>query len=148
MGDEDGIRIELVNFWDEEQIVELYRSEGWWKEFMDKSRITELIRRSYLFALAIDISTGKPIGMGRVISDGIADAYIQDLVVLPEWRKKNAGGMIVSVLIERCISGGISWIGLIAQPGTEAFYGSLGFESMAGHVPMLFHGGRKDASGN
>ena len=115
---------------------------------MDKSRIPDLIMGSYLFALAIDISTGKPIGMGRVISDGIADAYIQDLMVIPEWRKKNAGGMIVSALIERCVSSGISWIGLIAQPGSDAFYRSLGFEPMAGHVPMLYHGGRKDASGN
>jgi len=144
MGDGD-IRIEFVNFWEEEQIVELYRSEGWWKDFMDKSGIPDLIRGSYLFALAIDTATGKPIGMGRVISDGISDAYIQDLVVLPEWRKKNAGGMIVSALIERCISSGISWIGLIAQPDTDAFYRSIGFEPMAGHVPMLYHGGRRDA---
>jgi GNAT superfamily N-acetyltransferase len=148
VGDVDPIRIELVNFWDVEQIVELYRSEGWWKDFMDKSRIPELIRVSYLFAPAIDISTGKPIGMGRVISDGIADAYIQDLVVLPEWRNKNAGGMIVSALIEQCVSNGISWIGLIAQPGTDAFYTSLGFEPMAGHVPMIYHGGRRDAGSN
>jgi GNAT superfamily N-acetyltransferase len=148
VGDVDPIRIELVNFWDVEQIVELYRSEGWWKDFMDKSRIPELIRGSYLFALAIDISTGKPIGMGRVISDGIADAYIQDLVVLPEWRNKNAGRMIVSALIEQCISNGISWIGLIAQPGTDAFYTSLEFEPMAGHAPMLYHGGRRDAGSN
>jgi len=148
LGDVDPIRIELVNFWDIAQIVELYRSIGWWKDFMDKSRIPDLIRGSYLFALAIDTSSGKPIGMGRVISDGIADAYIQDLVVLPEWRNKNAGGMIVSALIEQCVSNGISWIVLIAQPGTDAFYRSLGFEPMAGHVPMLYNGGRGDAGSN
>jgi len=148
VGDGEPIKIKLVNFWDEEQIVELYRSEGWWKDFMDKSRIPDLIRGSYLFALAIDISTGRPIGMGRVISDGIADAYIQDLAVLPEWRNKNVGGMIVSALIEQCVSNGISWVGLIAQPGTDAFYRSLGFEPMTGYVPMLYHGGRKDAGSN
>jgi ribosomal protein S18 acetylase RimI-like enzyme len=148
VGDVDPIRIELVDFWDADQIVKLYRSEGWWKDFMDKSRISELIGGSYLFALAIDISTGRPIGMGRVISDGTADAYIQDLVVLPEWRNKNAGEMIVSALIEQCVSKGISWIGLIAQPGTDAFYRSLGFEPMAGHVPMLYHGGIGDAGNN
>lgn len=141
MGDGNPFRIELVNYWNEDQIVELYRSGGWWKDFMDKSRIPELIRGSYLFALAIDISSGKPVGMGRVISDGIADAYIQDLVVLPEWRKKNAAGMIVSALIKQCVSNGISWIGLIAQPDTKAFYVSLGFEQMPGHVPMLYRGG-------
>lgn len=148
MGGAGPIRIELVNFWDVDQIVELYRSEGWWKDSMDKSRIPELIRGSYLFALAIDVSTGKPVGMGRVISDGIADAYIQDLVVLPLWRKKNAGGMIVSLLIERCTSNGISWIGLIAQPGTEAFYRSLGFVPMSGHMAMLYNGGGADAESN
>jgi ribosomal protein S18 acetylase RimI-like enzyme len=115
---------------------------------MDKSRIPELIRGSYLFALAVDISTGKPIGMGRVISDGIADAYIQDLMVLPEWRRKNAGEMIVSALMEQCVSSGISWIGLIARPGTDAFYRSLGFEPMEGHMPMLCHGGGEDAERN
>ena len=47
-----------------------------------QSRINDLIRGSFLFAVAIDISTGRAVGMGRVISDGIADAYIQDLVVL------------------------------------------------------------------
>jgi hypothetical protein len=34
---------------------------------------------------------------------------------------------------------GIGWIGLIAEPGTQAFYQWLGFESMAGYSPMLLN---------
>jgi GNAT superfamily N-acetyltransferase len=133
----DQIRIELVNAWEEEPIVELYRAGGWWREEMDPSRLPELIRGSYLFAVAVDISTGRSIGMGRVISDGIADAYIQDMVVLPQWRKKGVGRMLISTLIDSCKSRGISWIGVIAQPGSEKLYSSLGFTKMEGHVPML-----------
>jgi hypothetical protein len=81
---DDLIRVDLVQSWEEEQIVELYRAGGWWKEGMDQKRINDLIRGSFLFAVAIDITTGKAVGMGRVISDGVADAYIQDFVVL-DW---------------------------------------------------------------
>lgn len=56
MGDGDLIRIKLVNFWEEEQIVELYRSEGWWKDFKlssDQFRLRErdlLIRHHERFS--------------------------------------------------------------------------------------------------
>jgi GNAT superfamily N-acetyltransferase len=137
----DRIKIELVTAWDEEQIVELYRAGGWWKEYMDPTRIPELIRGSFLFAVAIDTNTTKAVGMGRVISDGIADAYLQDLVVLLEWRNKGVGEKIISALVECCRFRGIMWIGLIAEPGTDSFYRPLGFTPMEGHVPMLFHEG-------
>ncbi len=136
----DMIKIELVTSWEKEPIVELYRAGGWWREEMDPSRLPELISGSYLFAVATDISTGRSIGMGRVISDGIADAYIQDVVVFPQWRKRGVGKMIISALLEGCRSRGIAWIGVIAQPGTEMLYRSLGFMPMEGHVPMLLQG--------
>lgn len=131
-------RVDLVLSWQEEQIVELYRAGGWWREEMDSSKIKDLISGSFLFAVAISISTGMAIGMGRVISDGIADAYIQDLVVLDEWRHSGVGKMILARLLEECRSKDISWIGLIAEPGKEDFYRSQGFLPLPGHVPMLF----------
>jgi aralkylamine N-acetyltransferase len=137
----EGFRIELVKSWEEEPIVELYRIGGWWKENMDASRLPELIRGSFLFAIAIDVINERVVGMARVISDGVADAYIQDLVVLPAWRNKGVGKMIVSKLLECCRSRGISWIGLIAQPGTDSFYRSLGFVQMEGCMPMFFREG-------
>jgi ribosomal protein S18 acetylase RimI-like enzyme len=101
--------------------------------------IPEMIRGSYLFAVAVDISTGRSVGMGRVISDGIADAYIHDLIVLPGWRNRGIGSGILSALLNECKSGDITWIGLIAQPDTDAFYRSLGFAALKGHKQMLFH---------
>jgi GNAT superfamily N-acetyltransferase len=106
---------------------------------MDPEMIPERIRGSYPFAVAVDTTTGRSVGMGRVISDGVGDAYIQDLAVLPRWVNRGVGSAIVSALLYECKSGGIGWIGLIAQPGTDSFYRSLGFETSKGHKPMLFH---------
>ena len=117
--------------------MELYRAGGWWKEGMDQIRINDLIKGSFLFAVAIDISTGNAVGMGRVISDGVADAYIQDFVVLENWRNLGVGKLILETLLGECRSRKIAWIGLIAEPGKEDFYGALGFRPMLFHVPML-----------
>ena len=141
---DDSIRVDLVRSWQEEEIVDLYRAAGWWKEGMDAGLINDLIRGSFLFAVAIDISTGRAVGMGRVISDGIADAYIQDLVVQGDKRGWGVGTMILTKLLEECKFRKITWIGLIAEPGKEEFYRSLGFSPMFGHVPMLF---REEAKG-
>jgi len=100
---EDDITIQLVQTWDDEDIANLYRAGGWWKEEYDQKELPRLIQGSFLFAVAVDKRTGHAIGMGRVISDGVSDGYIQDLVVLPEYRKTGIGARIVSTLVKKCV---------------------------------------------
>jgi ribosomal protein S18 acetylase RimI-like enzyme len=67
--------------------------------------------------------------MGRVISDGASDGYIQDVVVLPEFRGRGIGREIIRRLTDRCVAAGLTWIGLVAEPGTQKFYETLGFQA-------------------
>jgi N-acetylglutamate synthase-like GNAT family acetyltransferase len=134
----DDITIRFVQSWNEGEIENLYRAGGWWKEEYDQKELPRLIRGSFLFAIAVDKKTGHAVGMGRVISDGVSDGYIQDLVVLPEYRKTGIGARIVSTLVKKCVEQGISWIGLIAEPDTEKFYQPFGFQPMEGHVPLKY----------
>lgn len=136
----DTIAVMVVDMWDEEEIAALYKVGGWWKEEYRSEDLCHLIRGSFAFAVATDIQNGRAIGMGRVIADGVSDGYIQDLVVLPQYRKTGVGTRIVTALVNRCLQSGITWIGLIAQPDTEHFYHLLGFRTMEGHVPLLFKG--------
>lgn len=138
---EGDVVIRLVDTWDEAEIVHLYRVGGWWKEKYDSASLPDLIKGSFAFAVATD-PAGRAIGMGRVLSDGISDGYIQDVVVLPEFRKKGIGNKIVAALVRKCNDVGISWIGLVAEPDTEAFYLPLGFHVMKGYIPLLWTGDR------
>ena len=72
------------------------------------------------------------IAMGRVLSDGVSDAYIQDVAVLPDFRGRGIGGKIVTFLVEELEKRGVDWIALVGEPGTENFYKRLGFEKKAG----------------
>ena len=134
------VRIALVHSWDPQEIVLLYRAGGWWKDEYDPAEIPGLIRGSFAFAVAVEEGSGRAVGMGRVISDGVSDAYIQDLVVLPEYRNRNVGTGLLEALLGACRAAGISWIALIAEPGSEPFYRELGFSPMEGHIPLMYRG--------
>ncbi len=136
------VEIRLVDAWNVEAIADLYRAGGWWKDTYEAAGLVPLMKGSFAFAVAIDRRTGDLAGMGRVISDGVSDGYVQDLVVLPRYRRHGIGRQIVSELVEACKARGVLWIGLIAEPGSESFYESLGFTVMSGHVPMIYS--RKD----
>ncbi|MEI7857762.1 MAG: GNAT family N-acetyltransferase [Methanomicrobiales archaeon] len=137
---EDEIVVQLVRSWDNNEIADLYRTGGWWKEEYDPAALGSLIQGSFSFAVAVNKKTGKAIGMGRVISDGVSDGYIQDLVVLPDYRKSGIGRQMVSALVEQCIKSGITWIVLVSEPGTQIFYQALGFKVMEGHIPLIYRG--------
>ncbi|MBN1861248.1 MAG: GNAT family N-acetyltransferase [Candidatus Thermoplasmatota archaeon] len=132
------VEIRLVDHWPEDEIVGLYKAGGWWKKTYTKEGLPLLLKGSFAFAVAVDTKTGKAIGMGRVLSDGISDAYIQDLVVLPEYRGQHIGKQLTTTLIDYCVSHGIYWIGLIAEPGSSRFYTALGFRLMEQYIPMLY----------
>ena len=83
--------------------------------------------------------------MGRAISDGVSDAYIQDMVVLPEYRGRGIGGAILRRILELCREHGIRWIALIAEGGTGDFYRRLGFGVEEGDLSMMYRGGDEDA---
>jgi ribosomal protein S18 acetylase RimI-like enzyme len=119
------------------QIAELYREQGWWLA-CDEGRndlIPNLIAGSHCFVIATDgVSI---VGMGRAISDGISDAYIQDLSVRHDCRNKGIGKMILKTLLERLRADGIGWIGLIAESGSKTLYQRAGFREMSKAIPML-----------
>ncbi len=121
-----------------EAVIELYKAGGWWRESQAwREAIPAMIRGSYCFMLAL-APDGRAVGMGRVLSDGVSDAYIQDVVVVPELRGQGVGSEIIERLTAHCRAQGIGWIGLVAEPGTQPFYEGLGYHALEGYQPMLF----------
>jgi citrate lyase synthetase len=73
--------------------------------------------------------SGKLVGAGRALADGIDCSYICDVAVLPSHQGFGLGKGIVSRLVE--FSKGHKKIILYSYPGKESFYRKLGFKRMA-----------------
>jgi len=132
------IEIKFVDNWNEDEIVILYKAGNWWKENYDPSLIKYLIKGSHKFAVIIKKDENKAIGMGRLISDGVSDAYIQDLIILNDYRGLGLGKKLVNYLVNYCKENKINWIGLISEPGQDGFYSKLGFSNMEEYTPMKY----------
>jgi len=127
-------RIKKVNVSD---FKELYKDAGWWHDEYNKnlSFINKAVKGSYCFVGAFN-NEGKMIGMGRALSDGCSDAYIQDLTVLKKYRGKGIGKMIVEEIIKILTKNGVDWIALISEPKSIGFHIRNGFVEMKKHLPM------------
>ena len=72
-----------------------------------------------------------PIGMGRVVGDGIY-FMIMDIVVKPEYQRMGIGSTIIHMLLEHieknmCVGSRVS-VQLISEPDKEQFYIKQGFK--------------------
>ncbi len=119
-----------------QQIIDLYRMEEWWtEEPYDPDHVVRIVAGSHCFVIAsIEVQI---VGMGRAISDGTSDAYLQDVTVKQDYRRRKIGKKIVKALVSRLHRDGLEWIGLIAERGSGDFYKQLGFKEMPDSAPML-----------
>ena len=115
---------------------ELYLENRWIDENTDPAFPGNAFANSFIVAGAFT-SQGEVAGVGRAISDGVSDAYIQDIMVKSGFRRQGVGRMIVCALRDELKKRRIEWIGLVGVPGTEKFYAECGFKCAPGHTLWL-----------
>lgn len=112
---------------DKEQFYQLYETTGWnSKGLYSKDDLYRAINNSwYLISVYYD---DKLIGFGRIISDGVYQTFIGDMIVHPDYQNKGIGRKVLNLLIEKCKMSGIQWVQLSCAKGKKDFYKKFGFQ--------------------
>lgn len=114
------------------QLRELYAVANWISADDPAEFLAPAIAGS---AVAAGAFAGKKlVGFARALSDGCSDAYIQDVVVSPEFRGQGLGSRLIRFLESELRARGVDWIALVGEPGTEKFYSGLGLKAQAGYT--------------
>ena len=112
-----------------EQIADLRLSVGW------DGRVEKYKRKvgnSYLWVTCFD--NDALIGYADVVSDGVDDAYIRDVIVHPDYQHRGIGSTLLSMIATRIRSDGIKMVHVIFDPALEAFYKKAHFRIMCSGV--------------
>lgn len=86
----------------------------------------------------------KLIGFGRAISDGVYQAAIYDLAVLPEYQGKKIGSTILENILENLPNCNVI---LYASPGKEHFYEKMYFRKMKTGMGLFLNVERMEQRG-
>ena len=115
-----------------ERIAGFYLAAHWVAPGEKTNFLGPALRGSFLVAGAF--ADGELSGVARALSDGCSDAYIQDVVVVPERRGQGMGAGLIRFLTAELRRRGVDWIALVGEPGTEEFYRRLGWTPRPGFV--------------
>ncbi|WP_199715035.1 GNAT family N-acetyltransferase [Acutalibacter sp. 1XD8-33] len=107
-------------------IAALRRSVGWGGM---EAELGNPALRDYLQIACYDGE--RLIGFLDVVSNGVTDAYIQDVMVHPEYQGKGIGTELMNRAIQRLKAGRIYMISVIyGEEGLRPFYEKFGFSTM------------------
>ena len=101
----------------------------------DNGRSPEALRRAFAQSqhVAIAREGARVVGMARLLSDGVSNAYLIDVWTASSHRRQGIGSAMVRFLAER-VPG--QHIGLQTDDA-EAFYVSLGFEPQPAFLSLV-----------
>ena len=134
-----GFQVTILNSFTPEFLQaarELYLENRWIDENADPAFPGNAFANSFVVAGAFT-SQGELAGVGRAISDGVSDAYIQDVMVKSTFRRRGVGKMIVCALRDELKKRRLDWIGVVGVPGSELFYAECGLKCATGHTLWL-----------
>jgi len=111
----------------EKDVKDLYDDVNWTIYTKDISRLINAISNSLFVVTAWD--KDKLVGLVRVVGDGIIIIYIQDILVLKEYKRKGIGTNLIYAIFEEYKSVRQKVLLTDDTPQTRGFYESLGFTS-------------------
>ncbi|XHS80111.1 GNAT family N-acetyltransferase [Burkholderiaceae bacterium UC74_6] len=108
-----------------EALKALYDTTGWTPQPRPVDVFAAALAGSWSTCSAY--AAERLVGFGRVISDGVLHAYLNEMIVAPDQQGLGIGRQILDRLVAHCLYNGVTDIQLFCAEGKEAFYRKGGF---------------------
>lgn len=123
------MEIKDYRVYNEEQILQLYKSVGW-SAYTDHP---EVLRKGFdnsLLTLAA-YDGGELMGIIRTVGDGHTVVFIQDILVFPKHQRRGVGTALVQAILDRYSHVRQIQLATDNTPQTVAFYTSMDFRELS-----------------
>lgn len=122
--------IEFINNISTDEFCKLRESVGFQKLTAEQAK-TVLDNTSFIVNA---VCNGKSIGLVRVLTDTLTDAYITDVIVSPDFQGCGLGRQLIDHTLMHLKEYSVSNVklacSLYANPGKESFYEKFGFQKL------------------
>ncbi len=119
-----------------EEYQTIRATTGW--DMLGDSVVSQGMNNDLFSVLAFD--GDKLVGIARIVGDGAIYFYVQDVIVVPEYKGKGIGKMLMSE-VEAFLSENTnnnSFVGLMAAEGVKEFYYKYGYSERPESRPGMY----------
>jgi ribosomal protein S18 acetylase RimI-like enzyme len=103
-----------------------------WKAPLSPETHLEVLANADVRVLALDTDTRRVVGFVVALTDGVQQAFIYILEVLPDYQERGIGTELMRRILDRLQ--GIPCIDLTCDPGLQRFYARFGMRPSVGMV--------------
>ena len=117
--DDDPERIDVDAIW------AILSEHAYWGRWRSRDDVERQIHGAWRVVGCYDRGSGRVVGFARAVSDGVSLAYLADVIVLPEHRRRGLGKRLVEVMVEEGPGSGFRW--LLHTVDAHGLYAGFGF---------------------
>lgn len=92
--DDDPARLDLGAIWI------FLSTEAYWHRWRTRVDVEKQVEAAWRVVGVYDDATGAQVGFARAVSDGVSDAYLADVYVLPAHRGLGLGKQLVGKMVD------------------------------------------------
>ena len=118
-----------------DELASLYQEAGWIDNPCPEQMLKCVNSPSEWFV--VRDSDSNLLGIGRFITDYARYAFIVDIIIKEEYRKKGIGTAIMNAIIAQCRTLGLESVNLWPSEGKVPFYERLGFYALSASQPHM-----------
>ncbi|MHB1505093.1 MAG: GNAT family N-acetyltransferase [Sulfobacillus sp.] len=119
-----------------DQLFALFESTGWnERRQLSQDQVHQAMSHSWHTVSAY--RGDDLVGFGRLVSDGIYQCFICDMIVRPADQGQGIGTAVLGHLVAYAQSSGITWLQLTCAAGKQGFYETAGFTARPADAPGM-----------
>ena len=119
-----------------DQVIHLYENAGWISYTNDPDKLMQAIENSLKVISAWD--QDKLVGLVRVVGDGLSILYVQDILILTDYKRMGIGSELMNAVMTEFKD--VRQKVLLTEDAEETrkFYEALGFKSCDDGITVAF----------
>lgn len=114
---------------DVEEVAALRKAVGWEPR---KEQLQQIVGCTYMTVICRD--SGNLVGYVDVISDGVDDAFIRNLLVHPDYQRRGIALNLLQIIVRRIKADRIKTANVLFEPALTDLYREAGFRIICGGI--------------